>query len=269
MSNRFKMMGGLGDVLILGAALQVRGEMLDEVQYLVTNPVLEPIFRDHPHIDLTEERGDEKMIVWPSQLPQKGAFNWHTMNRFAHQLGLQLSPHDTMDIWQGEEKVLACIDESSPYILVNDTSAERTRRYIPLENLETIEAVADEWGYDVRYIGATNTDKPTVTDIPEMIELMRGASCFVGPVSFPYHLAGCIGTPSVCFFSYMPEIKFSHAFNTTPVNPSEPYDCVWECERDERAQRGFMNCWDRCHAVNYHPMDIRLALEKNIAIARA
>lgn len=261
------MMGGLGDVLILGAALQVKGFWEDEVQELVTNPVMAPIFKDHPFIDLVKENGTEQQILWPSQIytdPKIKQWNYHTMNRFASQVGVNLAPHDTLNIYNDLNIVEWDPNNESKTILINHTSAETTRRYIPKPIIDRIVKEAKIDDLEVIHIGSCHPGYESVTDIAEMMDLMTKCALFIGPVSFPMHLAGAIGVPTVAFFSYMPEHLFSHISRTFAVNPRKTYDCVLECERNELACRNKMDCHDRCKAVDYDIDEIERQIRRAI-----
>lgn len=247
----YKLMGGLGDCLLIGAIL----ERLNESVIFETHPLLEPIFKYHPTIKLGKldpQNGYE--FRWPSQIDNK-LFRLHTMQRFAHQIGEFIDPTDVLRIYNQNGRHLINNGKSSTIIAVNQYSSEGSRRCIPDEYIDLIEQVLGD-KYTIQYIGSNSpkNSSKSITHIPDIINLLIDAKMFIGPVSFCYHLASCLHVPSILFTSYMPPHKYSHFFNTTSIGTNSP--CLFKCEEERKS------CISSCGAFNYDRENVIRILEK-------
>jgi|GEM_PF-4075741 len=235
MYERFKLMGGLGDCLVVAATLQKINAPLK----FQTNELLNPIFAHHPTIHATQEiLNPVFQFGWVSQMRNKDVYSMHTMHRFGHQIGIYPDPTEVLKIYDayGKQKIHQRDEDT---ILINDLSAEHKRRYVPRDVLQLVKENFPE--HRIEHIGRSQWE--SCQDIPQMIEKLLRCSFFVGPISFCYHLASCLRVPSLLCCGYMPEHKFSHFFNTETI--SMHTSCSFTCERD----RG--SCLEDCVIMQY------------------
>ena len=247
MSTKYQLMGGLGDCLLAGAALQHLGR---EVEF-ITSPTLKPLFDYHPTIKYSERYSEvDYEFKWVSQIKDKDLYALHTMQRFSSQIGFYLDPTKVLNIYDEVGQVIN--DSTEKTICINQFSAEKSRRQIPQFYMDYILDIIPS-NYKVIWIGAN--EKQSCNDIITMVEHLRRCSLFIGPVSFCYHLASCIRTKCLLFTSYMPAHKFSHFFNTTAIEPLNA-TCRYTCEKDN------FSCTQWCQSLIYGMNDIEYNLRK-------
>ena len=239
-------MGGLGDCLIAGAALQKLGTPVK----FITNSLLEPVFRYHPTIKFVYDGADPFEFKWVSQIKDKNLYGLHTMQRFSSQIGLYLDPMDVLNIYNVDKKPMR---SNGLKIVVNECSAEGERRHIPPKYMDMIDEIVDG-DFAIEYIGACR--RPSYTNIINMMNALCEAKLFIGPVSFCYHLASCFHASSVLFTGYMPPHKFSHFFNTTSI--ASGAQCTFRCEEMRSS------CLSNCGAYNYNDEEVYNILKKEI-----
>jgi len=247
----FRLMGGLGDCLISGAALQ----RLEVPVGFITNPKLKPIFEHHPTIKLMENVDNAHTFRWVSQIKEVNLYGLHTMQRFSSQVGLYLDPTDVLNIHKADGSVITNKGNWSGPILINQYSAEGTRRSIPSKYIGMIEEIVDG-DFEIKYIGENGPNKKSTINIPDMIDILTECRLFIGPVSFCYHLAACLRTKSILFTSYMPPHKFSHFYKTTHITANSI--CSLTCEERRSA------CTLECDAFKYDDEEVYSILVKTI-----
>ena len=242
---------GLGDCLVAAASIQRLGEIKGEKINFITNSAIEPLLRFHPNITYLSTGIPDITLKWSSNLGQN-IFPLHTMQRFSIQLGFFLDPTRTLDIYN--EHGMLKNKQTRNLICINTSSKEEKRRFIPDWCINLIESESKIYGNDIVYIGNCG-DRPSISNIEEMTKLLLSCRLFIGPVSFPYHLASALKCKSLTFFSYMPSYKFSDFINTTPIDSNR--ECVKTCEEDERSTRSKEQCFmSKCKAVDYNKEDI-------------
>lgn len=247
MLTKYQLMGGLGDCLLAGAALQSLGRNVE----FITNPLIKSLFEYHPTIKYSESYNEvDYEFKWVSQIKYKNLYALHTMQRFSSQLGFYIDPTNVLNIYDGYGQIIN--DSSKKIICINQFSAEKSRRQIPHFYMEYILSLIPS-DYQVIWIG--ENEKESFKDISTIVSLLRNCSLFIGPVSFCYHLASCIRTKCLLFTSYMPAHKFSHFFNTTSIEPLNS-PCRFTCEKDN------FSCTTWCKALEYDKMDIEYNLKK-------
>lgn len=249
MNSEYRIDGGLGDVLLVGAALQDQGK----VCILQTNPLLNPIFQYHPIIQLGQCQ-NAQMFKWPSQY-HKNIWALHTMQRFSSQIGLYTDPTDVLKIYNRDGLQKIC-SKKEKIVCINQHSAEYERRYVPDNYINLIHQMLPS-EYKVVWVGSNRNGQKSITDISEMIELFEVCSLFIGPVSFCYHLASCMHVPSLLFTAYMPAHKFSHFFNTESISSNA--QCQYKCEIKRI-------CDPNCGAFNYDGVEIGYKLRKLLGL---
>lgn len=246
----FKLMGGLGDCLLVGAVLQ----KLDRPVDFITNKLLEPVFEHHPKINFFSNGNAQYEFKWVSQIKEKNLYGLHTIQRFSSQLGFYLDPTEVLNVYG--ENGLPIINRGGFDIVVNQYSAEGHRRCIPDKYVDMIYEIADG-DFAVKLIGSNDLKYgESTTSIKSMIDLLSGAKLFIGPVSFCYHLAACLRVNSVLFTSYMPPHKFSHFTNTAHITANA--QCSFMCEQNNRA------CLPDCMAYSYDDDEVYKTLCKKI-----
>lgn len=237
----YELKEGLGDCLIAGAALQFKAIKDNKQIGFNTSDKLHFLLDTHPNIKLTTTG---KKLLWPSQIKDINLFPLHTNQRFSIQLGFYLDPTYTLDLYINKQKLTH--KQTTNTICINTYSAESNRRYIDPHLMTNIISICKAKNIDPIFIGK-NDNENSITDIKEIVNSLLSCKLFIGPVSFCYHLAACLGTPSVLLGNYMPLYKFSTIKNTTCFDSDLP--CVAMCEEDETNSRNKMQCWDKCKAV--------------------
>lgn len=245
---------GLGDCLVAAASCQKLSRLTNKKIKFHTSKLLNCLFEGHPNIEIVDSDPTFK-FKWPSQI-DKSYFGLHTMQRFAQQIGLILDPIDVLHVYRNNCRV---INNPEKLVLINDSSAEPMRRYLPIHIVERVANYANHKGYEVLFIGNSSYVKNSIMDIKECVNLLSRAKLFVGPVSFQYHLASAINTRCLLFTSYMPAYKYSHFFNTTSISSKK--SCSFVCEEFEAKIRSEVKCFHSCFAVDYDLDEIDLALK--------
>jgi len=245
---------GLGDCIVAAASVQKLARESNSKIKFNTSPKLQFLFDNHPDIQISNEEPDIK-LKWPSQI-NYDLFNLHTMQRFATQLGLTVSPTEVVDLYDSEGERLVNT-ATNTVVCLNELSAEPLRRFIPEKEVRIIEDFCTSKGYKIVRIG--DCRKNSEKDISKCVELLRHCKLFIGPISFHYHLASAIRVKCLLFTSYMPHYSYSHFFNTTSINSSR--QCVHLCEKDEAKMRRENDCWSQCKAVDYREEEIKIYLE--------
>lgn len=239
-----KLTQGLGDCIVAGGVIQEYAKLKNERVKFITNPLLECVFKDHPQIEFATTGTPDIELKWASQL-NVNVFPLHTTQRFSTQLGFYSDPTSTLDI---HNKDITSIELHNKELVINTHSKDLTRRFLPEKIINKIESHAQVFGYKIKYVGNCN-GRDSECDIMTMMKLMKSCKLFIGPVSFPYHLASALKTKSLTFFSFMPEWKFSDFINTRGIQSDRP--CVPLCETHERKMRSEENCFSMCKATDY------------------
>lgn len=252
---------GLGDCIIAGAAIQEYARKTNQKIGFITNNSLEPLFKYHPNIEFLLTGQADKKLLWASQLRDIGinVYPAHTIQRFSHQLGFTIDPTKTLDIYNQNGKVVN--RPLSKVVCINTHSKETTRRFIPDSIINLLESELKVFGYEPVFIGSCNRN--SVQNINEMIDLLTKCKLFIGPVSFPYHLASALKCKSITFFSYMPYWKFSDFLNTIPIFSKR--SCVADCEEFERKLRVENSCLNGCKAIDYDKDEVFNIIRKEIS----
>ena len=246
---KYQLMGGLGDCLLAGAALQ---SLELPVEY-VTNPLLRPLFEYHPTINFSNNTNNINYeFKWVSQIKDKDLYALHTMQRFSSQLGFYLDPTKVLNLYDKNGRIIN--SQKEKIVCINQFSAEKSRRQIPEKYMGYIISLIPR-DYKIVWIGANNDGIKSINDIQTMINLLSNCRLFIGPVSFCYHLASCIQTECLLFTSYMPAHKFSHFFNTTAIEPVDA-NCRFTCEKDN------FSCPAWCRSLEYDKDDIEYNIRK-------
>lgn len=248
-----KLTQGLGDCLIAGGMLTSWHRPWKHKMEFVTSPVLAPILKNNPNLDYRFEGDADIELKWPSQLPNR-PYELHTIQRFSTQLDFYADPTDTLDLFNDEGKHILN-DSSENIVCINSRSAEHKRRYIPWKYLAFIEELCKENNLTPYYIGDGGN-----TNIVEMRDLLSVCRMFVGPVSFPFHLAGCLNTKSMLFGSYMPTYKLSHFVDVEHIDPLA--QCHHTCEKDHATLALLIGCHTECLNVDYDLNEIKVKFEK-------
>lgn len=237
--DSIKLTKGLGDCLIAGAAVQKLSLLTNRKIKYVTDPRLEFLFENHPNIEYAKSSSNPFELKWVSQY-QNNLYPLHTMQRFSSQLGFYLDPTETLKFY--DNNGIITNNPKNRLVCINQFSAEKSRRFIPQKYTDSAKSICENKGYEVIILGELN--------IANSLSFLRETSLFIGPVSFLYHLASCIGTKSLLFISYMPEHKFSHFSNTTSIIPKRK--CSYLCEENETQFRNENDCWGQCKAIDYN-----------------
>lgn len=245
MSLEYRLDRGLGDVLLVGAALQDQGLKCK----LQTDNILAPVFQNHPIIEIGECK-NPFVFKWPSEYHQN-IWALHTMQRFSLQINRYTDPTDVLKIYNTDGSQKIC-SKKEKIICINQHSAEYNRRYIPDHYLQFIHFVLPS-DYKVVWIGSNRNGQESITDIHEIMNVLEVCSLFIGPVSFCYHLASCLHVPSLLFTGYMPAHKFSHFFNTESISSNAL--CQYKCEINKQ-------CHTECSALTYDSREISYKLNK-------
>lgn len=233
---------GLGDCLIAAAAIEAKARLLKTKIGYNTNELLHKYFESHPYIEL---KSYGTQLLWPSQtINPSEYFNVHTVQRFAKQIGVNVFPSTTVNLYSSG-KTISHIGKKD-YVCINVFSAERNRRFIDNDTLQSIQEVCSNKKIHIKYIGTCDR-KDQIQDIDTIIEQLINCTLFIGPVSFCYHLASAIKVPCLLLGNYMPSYKFSNFTNTYSLDSS--LDCIHNCENDEKNMRNKMNCWNMCKAI--------------------
>ena len=227
----------------------------------LTSPKLLKILSNNPHFniaDCTQDIQGEKLeLKWVSQMNEK-PYSLHTMQRFSSQLGFMIDPTNLVNLYDESGKIIKN-EPKEKIICINLFSKERERRFIPQDSFNIILSMAEKLGYKVEFIGDCG-DQSDIQSIEQMLEKLKTAKLFIGPVSFCYHLAAAIDVNCLTFFSYMPYWKFSHFSKTTPIYSSR--ECVLSCEEKEQEMRTKNNCFHQCLATTYDKEEIEQKLIK-------
>ena len=249
----FELMRGLGDCLIAGASLQKLGRPVD----YITSPLIVPLLANHPTIRAFSSGKAANKFRWVSHIKDRNLYGLHTMQRFSSQIGLCIDPTEVLTIYGSDRKPLVHNSQDcGNYIVVNQYSAEGERRAIPTTYVNKIVGRATDIGVPITFIGKNGPphNSNEITDISKMVEVLLNCKLFIGPVSFCYHLASCLGVPCLLFTSYMPAHKFSHFFNTVAIESRA--SCTFRCE-EKRA-----SCGSSCEAYSYDGEYVDFLLDK-------
>ena len=258
-----KLMEGLGDCLVAAAAIEEYGwQKAVKVRY-ITNPVLAPLFENHHVIEFAEDGPADVNLKWASTLRREDGidvFPLHCINRFASQLGIYADPTKTLTVWdaKGNQIVNEPLSrDQKRHVCINIYSKDKTRRFVPQRFVDMLCGDCAAAEIDVKFIGECERSDQ-VTDVNEMIELLKTATGFMGPVSFPYHLACVFDVSCLTFFSFMPAWKFSDFTNTSVMQGYRK--CVARCEQWEEQSRKEQDCLGGCK-VDYDDYQFRDLLE--------
>jgi hypothetical protein len=253
---------GLGDCLLIAACAQEYYKKFNKKLNYSTNPLLYDILRDNPYFNLNEKYVKPDLVVkWYADINKASLSKLHTIQRFSLQLGFYIDPTAVVDIYLEGKRVLNV--PTKKYVCINALANERVRRYIPEKYVNFIAEYAVSKGYEVIWTGDNYTQN-TIKDIKTCTALYRDCTLFVGPVSFQYHLAGALRTPSLLFCSYMPYYKFSHFINTDHVYSTRScvYRCEETCDDNNSLLRHENDCLKQCKAVDYDEAEIAFKLNK-------
>jgi ADP-heptose:LPS heptosyltransferase len=250
-----KLTSGLGDCLIAGGMLQTYSSLINKKITYITSPVLEPILKFHPDIEYRFSGEADIQLLWAGQLKSR-PYELHTIQRFSSQLGFYADPVNTLRLYDSACPIKHT--RNSNIVCINVSSAEAHRRYIPEDYINFIVELCGKHGLEPTFIG--NGVQGSVTNLKEQVELLRNCALFVGPVSFPFHLAGCILTPSLLFVNYMPAYKLSHFINVESVEPTQV--CRHTCEKEWDIFKHYIGCHYKCIATSYSKEEIQFKFNK-------
>lgn len=253
--NSIQIKEGLGDCLIAAACAQEYNKIFNKRLELITNSLLEPILKDNPHFDFKTHGTADLILKWPSQI-NKNLYRLHTLHRFSVQMGFYIDPTKTVDIYLN--KCLQQNTKSKKLVCINQFSAEKNRRFIPLKYVNLIKEFCNKHNFEIKWLGSNINN--SVTDIQECVKLLTECSLFIGPISFMYHLASALKCVSLLFCSYMPYYKYSHFTNCYHIYSNR--NCVSQCEENEIEMIEQNNCSDFCKATEYSEEEIYQKLKE-------
>lgn len=256
--RKFSLTATIGDCLVAGAAIQQLSIDINERVGYHTNSVLKDFFIHHPNIEYLENDEGCYQIKWASSVDRK-LFRLNSVNRYALQIGAICDQSCVLNIFDSNKKRIEW-GKKQDTIVINCSSAETNRRFIPQETIDYI--LSKNLAKNVVFVGNSHGQE-TCKDIPTIAKLLVNCKFLIGPVSFPYHLAQCLKTPTLAFFSYVTDYKFSNFNRIFSVSPSIKESCATFCEEDEHNVRNSNNCWTGCKLPHlFSKRDIDYQLEK-------
>ena len=174
--------------------------------------------------------------------------------------GREIPPQAPQIDWrEGPESL---VPEGEPYIVLNPGSNEPGRRW-PFAAFTQIAARALDGMMRVVLVGSRSqkpddeelsklTARPGVidlfgkTDLPQLMDVMKGAACVLSNDTGPAHLSIAMGAPTVvvvggghygCFVPYPKAVCPANARFVS--EPMECYHCFWRCHKRADSQASF------------------------------